>query len=314
MKYRITLLLLTVLTLALPAQGTVERAKTRTERKANSRVDGKIDREVDKAFNAIEGLFKKKKQPAASTEVVAETDRDTLAQADEASAAFMNMLGGGDEDFEAFRNEKPFTLVMTVTEEKRGKSQVNHIRIGASTDKIAMVTEDESGQSSQMIFDTNDGKTTMVTTDKKGNKQGYRLRMPNLGSLMQSAKNEVVDHLKIERTGERRTIDGYACELIIVENTKDNVTTRSWVTKDVGLNGQDVFGSMARMLGGGAAGGAKMPFPPGLGDLVDGLAIEATSVDGNKNYTMTLTDIRTGGNIDASLFDTGDVRIQDTGF
>ena len=315
MQYYILLLSLLFTAISLPAtaQGTVERAKQRTERKANNRVDQKIDREVDKAFNAIEGLFKKKKKDES------ETDTATTAvdsDGEEAANAFINMLTGGDEDFEPFENERPFTLVMTITEEKRNKSEPAVIRLGASVDQIAMITEQTGEGTAQMIFDTQTGKTTMVTTDKKGKTQGYRMRMPNLGKMMDEAAVNVTERYEIERTGERRTIDGYDCELVIVTDTESDAVTRSWITNDLDITSQDVFGSVARMMGGKRpqAGTPQMPVPADFGELIQGFPIESSTVDGNQTTSMRITDIRTGGDIDRSFFDTGDVAIQDMGF
>lgn len=311
MKYRITLLLTLLLTatLALPAQGTVERAKERSEKKASKRVDNKLDREVDKALNAIEGLFKKKKKQDPQSQQPEEAD-DTAAN-DDAATAFMNMLSGNNEEFEPFENEQPFSLVMTVDEEKRGKTETGTIHLGATRTKIAMITTDD-GQRSQVVFDTQDGMTTTVVTDKKGETKGFRMRMPNLGGMIESASKEVGDMMEVERTGERKTIDGYDCELVIVTNTKDNSVTRSWITRDLDISSQEVFGSVARMMGG--KGAAAPGIPPGFEDLVDGFPIMSTSVEGNKTYTMHMSDIRIGNNVDQSLFDTGNVPIEELGF
>ncbi|MGB3801034.1 MAG: DUF4412 domain-containing protein [Lewinella sp.] len=319
MKYRIILLslFLACFSFSSAAQGTVERAKKRTEGKANNRVDQKIDNEVDKAFNAIEGLFKKKKkkQDTDPDAPAQEVDEEVTEEEARAAGAFMSILTGGNEEFEPYQNEHQFSLLMTVTEEKRNKSDETRIRLGASIDKIAMVTEGEGTHTSQMIFDTQDGKTTMITTDKRGDKSGYRLRMPNIGRLIDHTPEDMTQRLSIERTGEGRTIDGYDCELIIVEDTKENTTTRSWITKDVDLSSQEVFGTIGRMMGGqGASGQGSMPIPSGMGDLVDGFPIESTTLDGNKTYTMHISEIRTGTGIDHSLFEPGDVEILDTGF
>ncbi|WP_116107038.1 DUF4412 domain-containing protein [Lewinella sp. IMCC34191] len=314
MKYRITLLilLLACVSFTAEAQGTVERAKKRTEKKASNRVDQKIDNEVDKAFNAIEGLFKKKNKAAEP----AEDSTEAMDPEEERAAnAVAGIFTGGNEDFEPFQNDELFTLLMVVTEVKRNKDSEARIRLGASTDKIAMATEDPGQGSSHMIFDTQDGKTTMITTDKRGKKSGYRMRMPNLGRFMDKAQEDMTDRLEIERTGERRTIDGYDCELIIVEDTKENTTTRSWITMDIPVSSREVFGTISRMMGGkGTAGQAGMPIPPGMADLIDGFPIESSTVDGNKTFTMHITEIRTGANIDRSLFEAGDVEIQEMGF
>jgi histidinol dehydrogenase len=44
-----------------------DRVKNRAENKANQRVDQKVDQAVDKAADAIEGLFRRKKQDQPET-------------------------------------------------------------------------------------------------------------------------------------------------------------------------------------------------------------------------------------------------------
>ncbi|WP_157974360.1 DUF4412 domain-containing protein [Lewinella sp. IMCC34183] len=290
----------------LSAQGTVKRAKKRTERRANERIDRRIDQEVDKVFTS---LFSKKKEDPQDT---AAADTVTTGREREATNSVIGILGGGGE-FEPFENEQSFSFTMNMTEKKRNREEHTSIRLGNTRDKIAMITAGDGGSgTAQMIFDTQTGKTTMITTDERGRTKGYRMRMPRMGRMIDAAKDDLLDHLTVERTGERRTIDGYACELVIVENTKEHTTTRSWITQDVPLNGPKVFSSVARMMGGTGQNAAAMP--PGLTDIANGFPIQSTIIDGNTTYEMHITDIRTDGNVDRSLFDTGNVEIQDMGF
>ncbi|THH34914.1 DUF4412 domain-containing protein [Neolewinella litorea] len=205
-----------------------------------------------------------------------------------------------------------FSLTMHVTEQKRNKTEESNVHLGMTGDKVAMRMEDTGEGMVRMIFDGADGKTTMITTDKKGETQAVRIKIPKLGNLFAKSVDETTDHLRIERTGERRTIDGYDCELVIVENTKDNTTTRSWITKDIGLNTQEVFGSFSRVMGG--PGSKKMALPPGLEDLSEGFPIQSTTVDGKTTYETRFTDIKTGNNIDHSLFKTDGLEIREMGF
>lgn len=318
------LLLLLSLSLALPAQNTAKRAKERTERKANQRVDQKIDTQVDKAFNAIEGLFKKKKNnkdtTAKPTDKVEDgglraNDDDAYADDEEATQAMMNALGlGGDQgDYEPYENEHTFSLTMTSREiKKNGKEEINSIRMGAKPDRTAMVMDDGKGNTSQLIFNTQTGKTTTISTDKKGQKTGVRMRMPNFGKRVAELQEEMEDYITFDRTGERKTIDGYDCEKIIVTDNKHNTTTVSWITDDLGLSSMDVFGSMASIAGMG-----KQAFKTPTGELADltGLPIMSSTDDGKKIIEMHLTDIKIGeGAVDQSLFDVSGVEIEEVGW
>ena len=325
MTYRILLLasllfLGFALTAQKPGKRVKKRATERTEQRANQRIDQKVDEEVDKAFNAIEGLFKKKNKPAAGqpTDEVDEgglrpnNGEDAYASDEEATAAVMNALGMGGGDWEPYTNPVTFSLTMEMTEVKRnGKTQTMQLQLGATEEQFAYVTAGEGGgERYQMILNTQDGKTTMITTDKKGETQGFRMRMPNLQDKIQAAAADSYDYLTFTKTGQRRTIDGYDCELIIVEDSKHNTTTESWVTQDIDLDAMDVFGSVAGMAGAGgqAAGGG----PQGLAAPFEGFPIESTTKDGKATTTVKMRDIRIGADaIDRSLFDTGGVAVRE---
>ena len=323
MFIRLLLLCLSLLLAAgVSAQNTTKRIKKRaaerTEANANNRIDRKIDQGVDKVFNSIEGLFgKKKKKKNAPAEVPAATPADSTTGSTNAAdlepdnEALLDMLGLGDDDepYEAFENDKPFSLVLTVTETKKnGKESVHSIRIGASADQIALVTDDGKGNSSHLIFNNEDGKTTTISTDKSGKRSGVRMRMPNFSKLAKVDTEDIMEGISYEATGNRKVIDGYDCAEYIVTDTKHNTTTEGWITTDVGLTHLDVFGGMAKIAGAGQVA-KSMPDAP-----VDGIAILSTTTDRGKVIRMRLTDIRTGSDIDNDLFDTTNVEIQELGF
>jgi hypothetical protein len=329
MNYRILLLsLFLVLAAALSAQKpgkrVTNRAKDRTEARANQRLDRKVDEGVDKAFSAIEGLFAKKKNKKGDTKSGSVTDRveeggvvandgDAYADEEEATAAIMNALGMGGDDWEPYTNPTAFTLTMEVTERKRnGKEETMVMRMGATTTEFAVLLNGEGDERNRMILNTQDGKTTVIATDKKGKQEAYRIRMPNLSSAVADAREEAMDHLTFTATGERTTIDGYDCEKIIVVDSKHNTTTESWVTQDLDLTTTDVFGGMAGMAG---AGQQAMPVPENVPTAFTGFPIQSTVTDGKTTTVMAMRDILVGAaEIDGSLFDTRGIRIQEVGF
>ncbi|CAH1002368.1 hypothetical protein LEM8419_03275 [Neolewinella maritima] len=310
MTYRILFLLFFLLIgLCLAAQQPVKRAKQRakhrTENRANQRIDQKVDEGVDKAFGAIEGLFKKKQAPAAAPV-------DTVAE----EAYVQSVLYGTaleEGEFEAYQNPTAFSLRMLITERKKsGKENRSTIQLGAIPDRFAMLVTDEDGRQSQMILNTQDGKTTTITTNKKGQKEGFRMRIPNLGSKVDGVRDEMADYITITRTGERKTIDGYACEKYLVEDSKHGTTTTSWVTQDLALTPEDVFGGMVGMMG---AGKQLFRTPEGGMQSFDGFPIQSTTRNGKTETEMYFTDIRVGeGSVDRSLFDTEGVTIQEISF
>ena len=323
MLLRVTILVLIIcLGVPLTAQRTgkrvKERAVKRTEAKANNRIDQKIDRGVDKVFDSIEGLFGKKAKKNAP-DTTAYTERvddgglianDGKAYADdrEAQDAFSNLLGlGKAEPFEPYRNETLFTLTMEVAEVKNnGRKNTSNTQLGASETALAMVVTGNNNERSQIIYSTEDGKTTTISTDKRGQRSGFRLRMPNFGqSVAQEVADEIPNYITFKETDEHRQIDGYDCRKIIVTDSKHGYVTTSWVTTDIPLTPKEVFGSMAGLLGGGEQALSDTPVP------VAGLAILSVTDDGKKTTEMHLTNIRLGSDLDRSLFDTAGVEIQE---
>ena len=308
-SFILVLLVSVSLTAQQPVKRAKKRAKARTEQRANQRVDQKIDDGVDKAFGAIEGLFKKKKQRTDTTAPVAPTERVE----EEATQAVMNALGLDGGDWEPYTNPTTFSLTMQFTETKKnGRQESNVIRLGATETRFATNMQDEKGQRNRMILNTQDGYTTTVTTDKRGETQAFRMRMPNFGSLATETMAETAEYITYTETDRRRTIDGYACTLVIVKDSKHGTTTESWVTRDLDLTAMDVFGGMAGMAGAGKQATAGAPDLPAA---FQGFPIESTSTDGKTVTTTKMQNIQIGPDaVDRSLFDLSGVEVQELGF
>lgn len=298
-----------LLCFSLSAQATERaktRAKNRAESRANSKVDQKVDSAVDDAFNAIGGLFKKKNKkedkPAASPTGATE--------------AAMPMPATSNDPWTPYTNPISFSMTMDVTEvKKNGKRQQNAIDMAVTSNEfgIRMSDEDEK-EVSRMILSTEDGKTTMITSDKSGKKTGFRMRMPGMRKAMEKAGEEVSsDRFTFTQTGERKTIDGYDCEKIIVIDHEEDITTESWVTQDLDMSAQDVFGGMMGMFG--AAKQKKNGPANALAGPFSGFPIFSTSNDGKQTFETRFKNIKIGEDeMDRSILDTSGVEIQSLGF
>lgn len=319
MKFRFLLTSFALLfCLALTAQQTTaerasNRAKNRAENRANSRVDQKVDAAVDDAFNAVGNLFKKKKKETdASTE-----SNDGNTNADEAATNEMlsNMLGGNSGPWEAYTNPVQFSLTMEVVEvKKNGKREQNAIDMAVTTDQFGIRMRDEAEKEvSRMILNTETGKTTMVTMDKDGNKSAVRMRMPGMRATMESAVEETTNRYTIEATGERKVIDGYNCEKFVVTDTEEGIVTESWVTKDAGMNVQEVFSGMMNMFG--AAKQKNQGVTSAMSGAYEGFPIYSTSSDGKSTFETRFRNIKVGDSkLDGTILDVSGVPIQDIGF
>lgn len=298
------------------------RAKQRAENKAQNKVDRSVDKAVDDAFNSIGNLFKKKKKPAPAPSGSEKTTGNSNGQSqsertgEEAGSGggglFGSMMGGG-KDWEPYTNPLTFSIAMEMKETKNnGKVEESNIRIGVTSDRFAILISDGAGkENSHMILNTQDGMTTMITTDKKGEKSGVRLRVPFMGNTVTEVGEETLDRYTFEKTGERKVVDGYNCEKVIVTDTKKGTITESWITKDLKITSAEIFGGMAKAFGGKA--------PQSRGNTsqapYEGFPILSTTVENGKTYETRFRNIKVGeANMDQSLLDTSGVEIQSLGF
>ncbi len=300
---------------SLPAQKGKERVKNRAENRANNNVDRKVDKAVDEAFNAVGNLFKKKNKKSNDQPATETTTGASSQEADEqqATANAMQAFGFGNSDFEPYTNEKSFSIVMHTTEiKKNGKRNSAVMHVGVLPTQIVMKVDAEEG-GTRTLFDTETGKTTLVSTDKKGRTEATRMRMPSFGrAAMEDAMEEINDNFTYEVTGETRTIDGYPCKKVIARDGESGNVTEGWVTEAVELSYLDIFGGIAAMFAGGNTKKLreKMPAPP-----MEGLMIEGTTTEPNGTVTtVKLTDIKMGAaHVDRSLFDLTGIPVQDIG-
>jgi hypothetical protein len=167
--------------------------------------------------------------------------------------------------------------------------------------------------STRMILNTGDGKTTLVTTTKKGETSAFRMRMPGMGKILDKTNAEIEGgRFTFEATGERKRVDGYDCEKFIVKDTKEGTTTVSWVTQDLNFDAQEIYKSFAGMAGASRGGG---PNPASLAGGYKGFPIESTTTDGDKTFRMNFKDIKIGEDkMDKSMLDLTGVKVMDMGF
>ncbi|MEL7162572.1 MAG: DUF4412 domain-containing protein [Bacteroidota bacterium] len=323
MKFRFLLSTLALLLcVSLSAQTTErakQRAKNRAENRANQKVDNEVDKAVDEAFNAIGSLFKKKnkKKKDAKTTETSPSSEEINAEDDGAAAAINNMFGRNAGPWEAYTNPVTFSLVMEMTEiKKNGKEQQFSMELAVDETNVAFRMKDtEAKEQTRMILNTQDGKTTMISTDKKGEQTAVRMRMPGTRYVAQEAIQETMDNFTVEKTGERKTIDGYSCEKYVVTDTKEGWITESWVTTDLEINAQDIYGSILNGFSGGQGMKSTQNPAGNLAGLAEGFPILSTQTQNGKTYVSRYRNIRVGESAyDRSLMNTDGIQIQSVGF
>ncbi len=308
---------------ALAAQNPTDRVKRRAENRAEQNVNNRVDRTVDKAVDDVIGsLFgKKKSKPAQENDQATPSQGEGSNEDDAASQAaayemLSNMMGGGK--WEPYTNPRSLSFSNEITTTKaNGKTEIMMMDLAVTETKVGMRLYDETdGERTRMILDTQDGKTTMISTDKKGKTEGVRMRMPNMKAMVQDQVEDTIEeataHIQINRTGERKTIDGYNCEKYIVTDTEENTTTTAWITKDLNLSMAELMGAMLGFTGGGQI---KIPDMPKHGNMMDGVMIQATQVDSKGEKTdIHYRNIKLDGQTDKSILDVSGIPIQEVGF
>lgn len=300
-----------------------ERAKTRAENRANNRVDRSVDKAVDDAFNAVGNLFKKKKKKTDAGAESAEpaptrtrTEGSTTSRNEGGGGAeAIGGLFGSGEPWEPYTNSISFSMRMEILETKKnGKEQRHNVDMAVTSNRLGMRMEDDSNrEANRMILNTEDGKTTIITTDRNGEVSGMRMRMPGIRKAVADAAEDIHERFTFEATGERMTIDGYNCEKVITTDTKDGTITEAWVTQDLNVDSQELFSSMMGLFGSsrqrnnGAVNSFSGAYP--------GFPIKATTTRGKSTYETHYKNIRVGdGQVDRTILSTTGIPIQEMGF
>ncbi len=308
------LLLTLMTTFVLDAQSRVEQ---RAKNRANQNVDREIDKAVDKTFDKIGGLFKKKnkkKDETTEDEVDDRTDSDSDEELSEeeqqrqAQEMVNRMLGGGnDEEWEPIKNDFPISFDAEIKMVKKGKEEVNNIKYTFDTWKTGLQMSNEEAEDIRLIMDNQEGSMTTITT-QDGKTQGFKMRQ-QVVNIDDTQMNS--DDVKVTKTNETKTINGYLCTKYLVETEDGNST--AWVTKEINMDMTKLMANLSiRNKGKKKSGGLNGEAYQG----VEGLPIETTYVpkNGKETTIMTLSNIKTGNNIDRNIFNTSGVEIMSVGF
>lgn len=291
------------------AKRSADRAQNRAENKVNNKVDRAVDSAVDDVFN---GLFGKKKKKTTTQEPTAsDSDATQTAPADQDYAPFGQESG----NWEAYTNERSFSFTMEyVFTKKNGKQETNSIDYAVVENAFALRMNDpEEETGMRLIMDTQTGKTTTVTTDKKGKSSAMRMKLPNLGNRASNGiEAQAAGDYTVERTGERQVIDGYDCEKIVIRSEKEDNTTTAWITQDIDLTWQEMFKAMTGFAGNP---NKNMPNFSNLAGETDGITIKAVSVNGKQEtIEVHYKNIKLDGDTDLSLLNLDGIEVMDIGF
>ena len=141
---------------------------------------------------------------------------------------------------------------------------ISETKIGEVKSRTTMsisgsMTRSDNGTETSVIIDT---KTGAMTTLMHEQKMAIKMDMAQLAAMAGASKpaagSEAVG--KLTATGKTQKIDGYACELYLLENSGTQVSM--WVTKD--YPGYDKLKAELAALRNLNPGGPKQPEVPGM--------------------------------------------------
>lgn len=138
---------------------------------------------------------------------------------------------------------------------------------------VIPVMEDEK-QKNVMVYDSQNKSVLTLITDKDNGKTGMAMKYdPSEVEL------ETENDFSFEKTDERKNILGYTCQKYI--GTDGDIQTEYWITDEVELNMQEVFGAMNQ-----SKTNRNSSFQ---GEYPKGMVMESTSTE--KNGTSTTMKI-----------------------
>ncbi|GJM33705.1 MAG: hypothetical protein DHS20C18_27060 [Saprospiraceae bacterium] len=306
---RIILLLVLALstTLCLNAQSRVEQ---RAKNRANQNVDREIDKAVDKTFDKVGDIFKKKKKKKKEADLETVEEEEVMTEEEierQRQEMITRMMGGGSsEDWEPIKNEFQISFDAEIKNLTKGKEEIMHATYTFDTWKTGMTLKTENEEEMRMILDNQEGSMTTIM-EQDGKKQGYKMRQ----QVVNMADNVTDDDIKITKTSETKTINGYFCTKYIVE--MDHGTSSAWITQDIKLDFNMLMQSMrVKQQKKQKSGGINLSAYQGL----EGMPIQTTYVSKNNKETsiVTMSNIKTGDKINRKTLDTSGVEIMSMGF
>ncbi len=229
------------------AEKTAAATKGKVQNRADQELNNEIDKNIDKAFGAIKGLFSKKnkKNKNKSVEDVIENNQmKSGPEVDGSSSSDRETQGRGLSGFGmvSLNNVYNFNKVYKynfVTTHKR-KVHNNNMLVLANSDVDYVVgldyQADNKDDGMTMIADVPNGLSLMLM--EKG-KSGQVFNSKLDLSDYEVEEEMGIDNFTFEKTGNTETILGYHCEEYTFRDDKYSGTF--WLTDDVEFNYIHIF-------------------------------------------------------------------------
>lgn len=183
----------------------IDKAAEKTREETNKAIDKAIEKEEKKRKTEDDG-----------------SEEDASEDANRASDMMNALLGGMEGKYE---DSYEFSSFVSMEYEQDGDKGIMDMYFGDNA--IRVVNEDQKAQYIQDY--SNNSMITLNEKDKTGHAISMKM-ISNLAKYATEEKMEDIENMKVEQTGQKKTILGYDCELYIISNDKSK--TEAWIAKD----------------------------------------------------------------------------------
>ncbi|MEM7370290.1 MAG: DUF4412 domain-containing protein [Bacteroidota bacterium] len=226
---------------SISAQSTIgKRAERNVKRKVDRKVDRAIDNGIDGAFEAVEGIFKKKNKKKKKKDKDKENKNESSTPAPTDSPAYPSeeVSVTIEEDPEA--DSRPVersnfigSFVMEMKEFKNGQlSKDSPIKIGYHIDayQTGIEMEDKEEQTTNLIVYDRQARKMIMKMHKDGEKTAIINKLPSMKVTVEEEKYPSGKY-SVTPTGRTKVIEGYNCKEFMVETEKE--VSHVWFAEDL---------------------------------------------------------------------------------
>ncbi len=275
-----------------------------TEEKVEEKTEEVFDKSTEKAEESIKKDNKKTTTPPPEEPAYNEADLQKLMEMMEQMTSNSTPIDYPDiEGVEPsnFIGSLEMLIEQYAANGQRKKDEDGNISWFIDEYKVAIVPVAKLNgeqQDTRMIVNRKKGTMTMLTNDG-GEKQGVIMKMNDINLNIEDTElEEEIENTTVKITNETKIIDGYKCKKVLASS--DDVETETWITDQVPLSIDKLFGLMSFNI----QSKGKNPYEEKFGHI-KGLPIESTSKDKTTGEVskMSIKNI-VRGYVDKSKFST----------
>ena len=211
----------------------------------------------------------------------------------------LNAMDESDRRLKATIQQFPamsLTIVMDYPDKPASNMTIQYYFKGYECASVMNFEKNRNSSIDRMIMNFKEGKSLILSTDRKGRKTGMKMDMKGINMIAKSAVSKENDNLNkgkssLRSTDEIKMIEGYKCRKYIHEGEK--YTSEIWVTEDAKLDHVKLNKALAQAFANTSGPSQNAYVEAGI----KGLAIQThmSPKDGrSQECTMTMKNIKPG--------------------